>query len=133
MKRATAYAIFAIFATVTNIAAQDIVIRCYGGSFAVEISIAIGTIVGLIVKYVLDKRYIFSFTTRNILHEGRTFAFYTLMGIVTTAIFWGTEMVFDYLFQTKEMRYLGGVIGLAIGYLIKYQLDKRYVFRSEDV
>ena len=31
------------------------------------------------------------------------------------------------------MRYLGGVIGLAIGYLTKYHLDKRYVFRTEAV
>ena len=29
------------------------------------------------------------------------------------------------------MRYLGGMIGLAIGYLTKYHLDKRYVFRTE--
>jgi len=27
------------------------------------------------------------------------------------------------------MRYVGGVIGLAIGYYVKYQLDKRYVFK----
>jgi hypothetical protein len=31
------------------------------------------------------------------------------------------------------MRYLGGIIGLAIGYLTKYRLDKRYVFRTEGV
>ncbi len=31
------------------------------------------------------------------------------------------------------MRYLGGVIGLAIGYLTKYHLDKRYVFRTKAV
>ena len=43
------------------------------------------------------------------------------MGLATTVIFWG--------FETKEMRYLGGIIGLAIGYLTKYHLDKRYVFR----
>jgi hypothetical protein len=29
------------------------------------------------------------------------------------------------------MRYLGGVIGLAIGYLTKYHLDKRFVFINE--
>ena len=34
------------------------------------------------------------------------------------------------VFETKEMRYLGGVLGLAIGYLAKYHLDKRYVFRA---
>ena len=38
-----------------------------------------------------------------------------------------------HIFETKEMRYLGGVIGLAIGYLTKYHLDKRYVFRTEAV
>jgi hypothetical protein len=48
--------------------------------------------------------------------------------VVTTAIFWGFEFGFDRLFQSKDMRYLGGLIGLAIGYWTKYRLDKRYVF-----
>ena len=52
------------------------------------------------------------------------------MGLVTTVIFWGFEFGFDHLFETREMRYLGGIIGLAIGYYAKYQLDKRFVFRS---
>ena len=26
------------------------------------------------------------------------------------------------------MLYLGGAVGLAIGYVLKYQLDKRFVF-----
>jgi putative flippase GtrA len=51
------------------------------------------------------------------------------MGVVTTAVFWGFEFGFDHLFGTREMRYAGGVIGLAIGYVAKYQLDKRFVFR----
>ena len=29
------------------------------------------------------------------------------------------------------MRYVGGVIGLAIGYWAKYRLDKRFVFGSQ--
>ena len=65
-------------------------------------------------------------------HDGQTFALYTLMGIVTTFVFWGFEFGFDYLFQTRPMRYLGGVIGLAIGYYVKYQLDKRFVFVSQE-
>ena len=48
--------------------------------------------------------------------------------MVTTLVFWGTEFAFHLAFQTDAMRYLGGVIGLVIGYAIKYQLDKRYVF-----
>ncbi|HSB97219.1 MAG TPA: GtrA family protein, partial [Spongiibacteraceae bacterium] len=62
--------------------------------------------------------------------ETRTFVIYTFMGAFTTLIFWGFEFGFHYLFQAKELRYLGGVIGLAIGYATKYQLDKRFVFTA---
>ena len=50
------------------------------------------------------------------------------MGIMTTVIFWGFEILFDYIFHTKAWRYAGGVLGLTIGYSIKYYLDKRFVF-----
>lgn len=122
------YTIFAILATIANIISQDISLRLYDGLHALIIAIAIGTATGLIVKYMLDKRYIFQYQTDNTVHNSRTFALYTIMGIFTTAIFWGFEFSFDYLFQSKEMRYLGAVIGLAIGYYIKYQLDKLFVF-----
>jgi putative flippase GtrA len=130
MKLAITYAILALIATVSNIGAQDLVIRGYNGAFDVLLSMAVGTGVGLVVKYMLDKRYIFRFRARSAVHDGRTFALYALMGLVTTAIFWGFEYGFQHLFETREMRYLGGVIGLAIGYLAKYHLDKRYVFNS---
>ena len=123
------YVIFALIATAVNIGAQDIVIRNYIGTFDVLISVVVGTGVGLVVKYILDKRYIFRFRARDAAHDGKTFVLYTLMGLATTVIFWGFEFGFDHIFETKEMRYLGGIIGLAIGYLTKYHLDKRYVFR----
>lgn len=50
------------------------------------------------------------------------------MGLVTTLLFWITEYTFDLWFATKTMRYVGAVIGLSIGYVAKYQLDKKYVF-----
>lgn len=125
------YAIFALIATAANIGAQDLFIRAYSGAFAVLASVVVGTGVGLVVKYILDKRYIFRFRARSIAHDTRTFALYTVMGLATTVIFWGFEFGFHHIFETKKMRYLGGVIGLAIGYLAKYHLDKRYVFRTE--
>lgn len=127
------YTIFALIATAANISAQDLVIRIYGGAFGVLISVVVGTGVGLVVKYILDKRYIFRFRARNVAHDTQTFALYTVMGLATTVVFWGFEFGFHHIFETKEMRYLGGVIGLAIGYLTKYHLDKRYVFRTEVV
>lgn len=132
MKLAITYALLAVIATVINIGTQDLAVRAYGGAFSVPISMIAGTGTGLVAKYILDKRYIFRFRARDLGHDSRTFALYTLMGLATTVIFWGFEFGFDHLFGTKEMRYVGGVIGLAIGYVTKYYLDKRYVFRSVD-
>lgn len=132
MKLAIKYAILALIATAANIGAQDIVVRAYAGAFDVLISVAVGTGAGLVVKYILDKRYIFRFRARDAVHDGQTFALYTFMGLATTAVFWGFEFSFHHLFETKPMRYLGGILGLALGYLAKYHLDKRYVFRTGD-
>ncbi len=132
-KLAINYAIFALIATAANIGAQDIVTRTYSGAFDILASVVVGTGVGLVVKYILDKRYIFRFQARSVAHDTQTFALYTVMGLATTVIFWGFEFGFHHIFETKEMRYLGGVIGLAIGYLTKYHLDKRYVFRTEAI
>jgi putative flippase GtrA len=129
-KLAASYACFALIATAANIGAQDLVTRVYGGAYAILAALVVGTGAGLVVKYVLDKRYIFRFVTRSAAHDGQTFVLYMVMGLLTTVIFWGFEFGFHHLFQTKEMRYLGGIIGLAIGYVAKYQLDKRYVFRT---
>jgi hypothetical protein len=128
-KLAAKYAIFALVATATNIGAQDVVIRVYNGAFDIPASMIVGTAVGLFVKYILDKRYIFGFIARDAAHDTQTFALYTVMGIVTTLAFWGFEFSFYHIFGTKEMRYVGGGVGLAIGYLTKYHLDKRFVFR----
>lgn len=129
MKLAIMYTIFAIIATITNIWAQDLTFRIYQGTYELWLGIFVGTAVGLVVKYFLDKRYIFQYQTQSITHGSKTFYLYSLMGVFTTIIFWGFEYTFDAIYQTKEMRYVGGVIGLAIGYYVKYQLDKRYVFK----
>jgi hypothetical protein len=130
-KIAFKYTIFAIIATAANIGIQDVVIRNYSGQFDVLSSILVGTGVGLLVKYILDKQYIFRFRASSIAHDTQTFFLYAVMGLATTLIFWGFEFGFHYIFETKEMRYFGGVIGLAFGYLTKYYLDTRYVFRTE--
>ena len=133
MKRALHYTIFALLATAANIGAQELAIRLYGGDYAVTLAIMVGTAVGLTVQYVLDRKYIFHFRVESVSHDTRTFVLYTLMGVVTTAIFWGFEFGFYFLFESKSMRYLGGIIGLAIGYWMKYHLDKRFVFTSTRV
>lgn len=88
----------------------------------------IGTVAGLVVKYVLDKKFIFFHVVENRKDDAKKFALYSLMGVFTTFIFWGTEIVFDALSQNQNAKYLGAVIGLSIGYIIKYFLDKKFVF-----
>jgi putative flippase GtrA len=129
MSLAVLYAVIALVATAANIAAQELVVRAYAGPFAIAASVFVGTGVGLVAKYLLDKRYIFRFAARDTAHDAQTFLLYTAMGIATTALFWGFEFGFNHVFESKEMRYVGGLIGLGLGYWAKYHLDKRFVFR----
>jgi len=122
------YAVFAGIATVVNIIAQDITMRIYTGLFAMYVSIAVGTLTGLVAKYVLDKICIFSYRASSLVDDGAKFILYSVMGLATTLIFWGTELGFEFIFGTKWLRYLGAAIGLTIGYSVKYQLDKHFVF-----
>ena len=112
---AISYGIFALIATAANIGTQDAFTRTYTGSGHIFISMVFGTGAGLITKYLLDKRYIFRYKTQGVTHDTKTFGLYTLMGLLTTIVFWTFEWGFHWLFETKEMRYLGGAIGLAIG------------------
>ena len=127
-KIAVLYTLFAVVSTAINIGSQMVSIWIYKGPFSVEISILVGTVMGLPLRYFLEKRYIFNFTSKNLVHDGKLFVFYSAMGVITTLIFWGTEYAFHLIYDTDFMRYLGGVIGLSVGFYVKYQLDKKYVF-----
>jgi len=65
------YTLFAIIATIANILCQDTVNRLYHGQYNLYSSMFLGTIVGLVVKYLLDKIYIFSFKSKNMLQDGQ--------------------------------------------------------------
>jgi len=127
-KIAVLYTLFAVLSTAINIGSQILSIWIYKGPLSVEISILVGTVMGLPLRYFLEKRYIFNFTSKNLVHDGKLFVFYSAMGVITTLIFWGTEYTVHLIYDTDFMRYLGGVFGLSIGFYVKYQLDKKYVF-----
>ena len=116
----------------SNLAAQALVMSFDNNNHAMLLSMLVGTGVGLVTKYILDKRYIFIFKTENLAHDGRLFLLYSVIGIVTTALFWIIEYGFHWIFATELMRYIGGVIGLIMGYLIKYRLDKQFVFVTKN-
>lgn len=123
------YAAFAAIATGVNVATQDVTTAFYQGPHALWAGIFAGTGTGLVTKYLLDRRWIFGEGRADLGEHSRKFSLYTLMGVATTFIFWVTEWTFDRLSGGDEAwRYTGAVVGLAIGYTVKYRLDKRFVF-----
>lgn len=122
------YAAFAGIATAANLVAQRLTLEATNHPSRLGLALAMGTIVGLIVKYALDKRWIFADRSRGARAHAKRFGGYTLMGVGTTVIFWGLELGFWAIWKTDLMREVGAVLGLAIGYVVKYQLDKRFVF-----
>ena len=122
------YATFASIATVANLAMQRAVLQLGEDNAIFMFAVAAGTITGLIIKYLLDKRWIFYDQEKGFKNHGQKFSLYTAMGIITTAIFLGSETAFWLIWQTNLMREIGAIIGLTVGYTVKYNLDKRYVF-----
>jgi putative flippase GtrA len=124
------YAAFAVVATLLNLLFQFLSLLVYAGMGSLYVAMAAGTLAGLIAKYILDKKFIFYHKSESKKHDATKFFFYSLTGVFTTFIFWGTEILFDALLDTEVAKYVGAVIGLAIGYVIKFYLDKTYVFRE---
>jgi putative flippase GtrA len=124
------YTACAVVATLINLATQWISFRLYRGIGELMVGIIAGTATGLISKYALDKFLIFDDRSLGLSENVRKFSRYSLTGVLTTAIFGGTETVFALIGDRETMRYLGGVVGLGIGYMTKFQLDRRFVFRA---
>lgn len=128
------YAAFAVLATVANLGTQRLILGSGDWAGSYILAVIAGTAVGLITKYVLDKKWIFASADRGLAAEGQQFMLYSVTGIATTLIFWGFETAFWLVGQTHMAREIGAVLGLAIGYVAKYQLDRRYVFaRAQDM
>ena len=124
------YIVFAIISTIVNLAFQWLSFLLYGGFLSLYVAMFTGTLAGLVLKYILDKKYIFFHTPKSKKDDGKKFLLYSLMGVFTTFIFWGFEIGFDYAFEDENAKYLGAIVGLSIGYVVKYFLDKKFVFKD---
>lgn len=122
------YAAFAVIASFANLGVQRLVLSQGTGGKTFALAVGAGTFVGLFIKYLLDKRWIFYDLDSGAMAHSQKFSVYTAMGLITTAIFWSIETVFWLVWQTDIMRELGAVLGLSIGYVVKYNLDRRFVF-----
>ena len=123
------YVLFAVVATLANLAAQEIAMRLTPVA-PLAVSILAGTAAGFLVKYVLDKKWIFYDRYSTHRDEARKVTLYALFSVVTTLVFWGFEVTFWTIWRTDLAKYVGAVLGLAIGYAAKFALDQTFVFRE---
>lgn len=128
--RAALYVLFAGIAISINILSQWLSLAVYTGPVALPVAMAVGTVAGLIAKYLLDKRWIFQDSNNSLQGHVSKFTGYTLTGVATTALFWGTELAFDRIPPAGQWRYAGAALGLVAGYALKFRLDSRFVFRK---
>jgi putative flippase GtrA len=125
------YSFFAFIATGVNLFTQWLSLALYSQEFSLSVAMFFGTLTGLIAKYILDKKYIFYYVVKDKKEDSQKFILYSIMGVFTTIIFWGFELGFDAVFESEVAKYIGAIIGLSIGYITKYFLDKKFVFKGK--
>jgi putative flippase GtrA len=123
------YVLFAIVATLANLITQEAVIRVAPVA-PLALSILMGTAAGFILKYVLDKRWVFEDDYGGHRQELQKITLYGAFSVLTTLVFWGFEVAFWMIWQTDLAKYTGAVLGLAIGYAAKFFLDRTFVFKE---
>lgn len=123
------YLLFAALSTAANLIVQEAAFRL-SPIAPFMVALLAGTVAGFAVKYVLDKRWIFADAYESPRDEMRKVSLYGLFSVLTTLIFWGFEIAFWMTFGTTAAKYTGAVIGLSIGYALKYRLDRAYTFRE---
>jgi putative flippase GtrA len=121
------YVGFAVLATAANLLAQEATVRLVPWA-PLLVSIAMGTGVGFVVKYLLDKHLVFFDASRTRTEEARKVVLYGLFSVATTLVFWVFEFGFFALWGTSTAKYAGALLGLGVGYAVKYGLDRRFVF-----
>jgi putative flippase GtrA len=124
------YSVLVILQIFINLLTQFIIRQAYTGPFNFYLALAGGTIAGLIIKYPLDKKFIFNYAPNSISEDAKKFITYTYISVFTTLIFWAVEMAFHLLFDNQIYDYIGGFLGLIIGNFVKYQCDKAITFKT---
>ena len=124
------YILFAILAMTVNIFFQYLSFLLIDHKYELYIAILNGTILGMILKYYLDKNYIFYYVKKKF-NNKNIFLLYIFTSIFTTIIFWAIELWFSYYVNINYSEYIGALVGLTLGYSLKYILDKHLVFNNQ--
>src|SRR5258708_34132232 len=80
MRLAIVYTIIALIATAANLGAQELTVRAWRGAFQIELSVFIGTGLGLVVKSFLHKMFIFRFRSCSTVQCLQNFLLHSRVG-----------------------------------------------------
>ena len=116
------YFLFALLASFVNLVGQHIFLTYNKNLF---LAVIVGSAFALVFKYILDCTIVFN--RKNIINL-KTFLTYAFFGACLAPIVWIVEVMFLNIFGTVFMRDIGALLGIALAYFIKYEMDKRYVF-----
>jgi putative flippase GtrA len=123
------YVLFAVLATLANLLTQEASVRL-APKAPLLLSILMGTAAGFILKYILDKRWVFEDAYSGHRQELQKISLYGAFSVLTTLVFWCFEIAFWAIWQTDFAKYTGAVLGLSVGYAAKFLLDRNFVFKE---
>ncbi len=86
----------------------------------------LGVVVSYIVKFILDKYIVFEKKSTDLKQTSKEFIKYFLFAILTTVINIGGQYLLYKVFLWDYL--IAAIIPLAIGYIVKFLLDRKYVF-----
>ena len=78
-RRVILYIIFAAIATTANLSIQRVILSINNTSLYFIIALFLGTLIGLLIKYFLDKNWIFLDNTRGLKSQSRNLSLYAIM------------------------------------------------------
>ena len=124
------FTFIAIIAILFNIGFQYLFLTIFNKDSIEILYIAMILATGftLLLKFWLDKKYLFEFKFNKLSNMSKKFSLYSINGIFTTILFWIIETIFYLIFENKIMLLFGAFLGLSISYVVKYYLDKKIVF-----
>ena len=97
---------------------------------AYALALLVGTGAGWISKYALDKHYVFRHRSNSNVELVGNMATHASVGVFTTLIFWTIESLFHFYVPIPGAMYVGAALGLAVCYVLRYQIDRLVVFRT---
>lgn len=121
------YLLASCVALLVNLGAQRFVFLVEFGNFTFYLAVLVGTVLGVLVKYLLDVYLVFQMRARSPLDVSQG-ARYLGVSVLTTLIFWASESIGWWLTRDHSVREAFAATGLVLGYTIKYYLDRRLVF-----